>query len=79
MHSLQFIRRGFNEEWDLVMKYQQLPWEKFKICALTFDEYIEKTYQIDYFGIFAAEPGTQADRAQSGKEHLKDLGEGAER
>lgn len=46
--SLQFIHRGFQEDWNKMIKYIRDNWNDFKF-DLTFDEYIEMTFQTDYY------------------------------
>ena len=46
--SLQFIHRGFQEDWNKMIKYIRDKWNDFKF-DLTFDEYIEMTFQTDYY------------------------------
>lgn len=46
--SLQFIHRGFQEDWNKMIKYIRDKWNDFKF-DLTFDEYIEMIFQTDYY------------------------------
>lgn len=47
--SLQFIHRDFNEDWNQMLKYLQNHWKEFKMEDLSFDDYIEMTFQSAYF------------------------------
>lgn len=47
--SLQFIHRDFNEDWNQMLKYLQNHWKEFKMGDLSFDDYIEMTFQSAYF------------------------------
>lgn len=47
--SLQFIHRDFNEDWNQMLKYLQNHWKEFKMGVLSFDDYIEMTFQSAYF------------------------------
>lgn len=46
--SLQFVHKGFQEDWNEMIKHIRDHWNEFKF-DLTFDEYIEMTFQTDYY------------------------------
>lgn len=47
--SLQFIHRDFNENWDDMIVFLKKNWKDFKMNNLTFEKYIEFTYQCEYY------------------------------
>lgn len=47
--SLQFIHRDFNENWNDMIVYFKKNWKDFEMNNLTFEKYIEFTYQCDYY------------------------------
>lgn len=47
--SLQFIHRDFNENWNKMLIYLKDNWECFQMNELTFEKYIEFTYQDAYY------------------------------
>lgn len=63
--SLQFSHKVFQEDWNKMIEHIRDRWNEFKF-DLTFDEYIEMTFQTDYYS-------NKKFNKISGKEDIKNM------